>query len=647
MRRTLLGGAFAGSMVAGFAAAMEAAYLMSQHGLIFGVVDEGFMLLGSFLSYVAIGTILGAFVALFVHLAGRAAPRWFRSKDLAVDTGVLVVAALLAAGYTTHLKQRVLTDRIGLLDPLGLLILLGVVVGAGIAFVILRWPLIKLLGALRRRGIRGRRVAGAAGLFLALGLVALTVAQHLRTAAGRVIPPRGGVAAVSPTREMPNVVLITLDTVRAKSLGLYGYERETAPRLTELARSAVVYEKAATHAAWTLPSHEVLFTGRYPSELSADWGTGRLSSSAITLAEVLKAAGYSTGAVVAGPYCSSVHGLAQGFDYYEDNLPVGTPFLTQIVNRLAADFFSSVGKRRAGQNNEFVFRWLDENYKRPFFMFINYFDAHSTLNPILRFSKAFEGAFGPIRRFLLSQRVMEAGVLEGRRPLSQRERDHWLALYDCEILSLDYELDRLVSRLKDLGVYENTILVITSDHGHSFGEHDLAGHGGWLFGEVADVPLIIRYPNGRDGGRRVVRRTGLVELYSKILGEIGVPLPETAHPAETFDNGVVVLENSRVNRLSSYEYKYAGRDVRVAYQGEYKMVDIDGVPAELYNLEADPGELVNLIDAEPGRARLLADALAHAVGGMLEPMLAEDRDEENDEQAQKLIKQLRAVGYIR
>jgi len=644
-------GMLAGLLVAGVGSALETLWLMASGDSRCGVVNEGWVMLGSFAAYLVLGALMGGAVGLLSSILRRGRrPTPARSF---ITSCAGVVALLVAAGLLVYTFAKFLPNDVGFGDPAGLLALAVIIVLTLAGFAALRWALMRVAGKLAERLLAGRRALAVAVATVAL-VAAVSVAYGLVTSphdpltqlVGASRAP-GEVGFLDPERSVgasgrPNVVLITLDTVRAANLELHGYERRTAPCLTEFAKTAVVHDRAYSHSSWTLPGHQILFTGRYPSELSEQWGGDSLSESHVTLAEVLRADGYRTGAVVGGPLCMGNRGFSQGFDYYEDRLPVNTPFLSQIINRLVPNLFSSAGKRRSDQLNDFAFRWLDENADGPFFLFLNYFDPHLRLNPPFPERLAFEGAYDPFRGMLMSQGDMEIGLTTGRRSLSETERRHWVALYDGEILFLDRQVGRLLEKLREVGAYDSTMIVITSDHGHSYGEHGLAGHGGWIFEEAVHVPLVVRHPGGRDGGTRVSERIGLVHVTPMILSELGLG-PTTMHASLPERGGEpLVLENGRWNIQSYLDFSYSGKNLRAVFGDRYKLVTIDGEAAELYDLESDPGELENLISARPAVAESLRLLLDDVTGEMLEPPPpAEEGVLDPDVQ-----ERLRAVGYL-
>lgn len=631
----------AGIIISGGLAIVETLWLMSARNLSFGVFDEWLLLLESFGVYLLVGAFLGAAGSTLMVLKGpHRHPT--NGSEIFLRTCAGIFSLLMFGALTTHAFRKLLPPDIGIGELLGILTVIGIMAISAAFFFFIRWGLLRLLLGPLDRWLGKRIFRVMLPAVIVIFMLVLVGFQHSRTSWKRealdfISPPQANALAT-----MPNVILITMDTVRSSNLQLYGYPRETVPNLTRLAPTSIVYDKATTHSAWTLPSHQTIFTGRYPSELSASWGCKELQDDHLTLAEILKKRGYHTGAVVGGPFCTRWHGLSQGFDYYEDHLPRSMPFLSQLVNRLIPNLFSSVGKRRADQINDFVFRWLEKNSDSPFFLFINYFDAHLRLNPPYPYRLTFEGAFNPIRGFFLSQGDMEFDVTQGKRKLSEAEEKHWVTLYDGEIRFMDSELGRLFDKLKELGVYENTMLVITSDHGHSYGEHNLAGHSGWIFEEVMRVPLIIRYPGGKPGGTRMKERFGLVNLFSLILNELDIPVPTTAHSYEP-DNGMepFILENGREHPLWRLDYPYAGKNLRAIYQGQYKLVTVEGKAAELYDLIKDPEESINLLDRESAVAQRLDHKLSETLKTLLLPPEESGRVLDDE-----LVEELKAVGYL-
>ena len=307
--------------------------------------------------------------------------------------------------------------------------------------------------------------------------------------------------------DLPNILLITLDTTRADHLSCYGYTRATSPHIDALAAEGMVYDRCIATSSWTLPAHASLLTGRFPTShgaiydpngavvlagiLPGEWANYRVSALGDrieTLATVLKRHGYATGGVVGGPWLKKPFGLGQGFDDYDD------------------DEITNVNGRLAEQINRRALPWIERMADRPFLLFINYFDPHDPYLPPEEF-----------RYHFLDTSKLIGGV--------KATPEQLLALYDAEIHYTDHFLGELVDHLKDLGIYDDTWIIITADHGELFGEHDLRGHGLTLYEEEVHIPLIMKYPKrwAKRGRRADLIR--LVDIMPIILDRLEIPLP--------------------------------------------------------------------------------------------------------------------------
>jgi arylsulfatase A-like enzyme len=644
MRRAVILGAYVGCIITGFAAVVEAAWLTFFEDLSYGALNEWVFLIQSFGLYLLAGCVLGGLVGVAVNLLARVFGKRFDTLQPISNTAAGIVGIIAAVGLTAYLFDKGPAREVEVETVAGALVLVGCWVVGTAVFWIFRILLTKIFGGAAGSKVERRILWVTPIILVGFLMVLLNGIHHIRTSDRRNALEQDRTPEVTTPRAVPNVILLTLDTVRAANLGLYGYERETTPNLTEFASTAVKYDTAYSPSAWTLPSHQSFFTGLHPSEISEKWGSDILNDNHVTLAEIFQAIGYQTAGVVGGPMCAGGWGMSQGFDYYEDNLPtIGTPILSRLANRLMPNLLTCT-KRRANLLNEFVLRWLDNNADSPFFLFVNYFDAHPPVHPVFPYRDAFEGSYNVFHSFLMQEGAMQQAVNQGERDLSEAERDHWIALYDSEILYLDSEVGRLFDKLKELDVFDNTLIVVTSDHGHSYGEHHLSGHGGWIFEEVVKVPLIVRYPGGRDGGTVISERYSLVNLFHLILDEMGLAVPDTAgsfFPSSQRD--FCVVENGPDQPYRHWKVVYSGHELRGVYNGRYKLVTIDGEMAELYDLADDPGETNNLLKDE----RKKADALNSMLTQILDDMsLPPEETAEGEELDKKLLRQLKAVGYM-
>ncbi|MBK8248074.1 MAG: sulfatase [Gemmatimonadetes bacterium] len=322
--------------------------------------------------------------------------------------------------------------------------------------------------------------------------------------------------AVAAVPDGPNVLLIIWDTVRAANLGAYGYGRATTPELDQLAKSGATWNWAMAPAPWTLPSHCSMFTGRHPGEHSCRWDDP-LRGAPETVAAVFRRQGWRTGGFVANPfYTTHETGLQHGFDVWEDfRLTPRQLFLssTLMQTAIARDLLMGDGwagrtravrqlklrgdpkplsdRKLATHVTDQFLAWQGRD-TRPFFAVLNLFDAHDPYDPPAPWATRFS---------------------------AQPDR---VALYDGGIAYMDDELGRLVKTLEERGILDNTIVVVTSDHGEMFGEHDLGNHGHALYMPLLHVPLVVRYPARLAAGARSEATVGLRDLAATLLDLAGI-----------------------------------------------------------------------------------------------------------------------------
>ncbi len=450
-----------------------------------------------------------------------------------------------------------------------------------------------------------------------------------------------------PAVDRPNIILITMDTTRADHLSCYGYPKHTTPHLDKIASEGVMFKNAYAPSPWTLPSHASLFTSMYPARHGAhcDWEImksnqpRRLHTQHQTLAEILATHDYRTAGVIGAYFCSSFFGLAQGFEYYDDTLINVIPDLEHFtLFRISSRWvpylnFASRhglnGSRVASQINTRVFSWLENHYQSPFFLFINYYDPHHPYLPPDKDSFLFK-----------EDEVPEIDEFE------KRKRDK-LARYDGEIAFVDYHMGKLFEKLRELNIYDPTMIIITSDHGEFFGEHDCWTHFYELYQEVITIPLIIKYPSSYSKKGVYINRVSLLDIMPTILNFLKIPLPENLQGVNLFEG------RSRV-MAEIYRHKYIwpqrregfARELKALFLNNYKYIkeyqkESKG-KKELYDIDNDPRELYNLIDAMPDKAREMEMKLTEWVSydetriPLDEPVKLDKKTEEN----------LRVLGYI-
>lgn len=300
--------------------------------------------------------------------------------------------------------------------------------------------------------------------------------------------------------DAPNVLFVVMDTVRADSLSLYDPSRDTTPELAEFAHTGVTFDAAVAASSWTLPSHASMFTGKYPHEMSADWFVP-LEDDVDTLAEFYRDQGYATAGFVANrTYCSYESGLTQGFDHYEDyRLCIGEMLRCMTLTRIMADsvfvrrqsgYFDELGRKDAEAVKHDFLSWLGQHESsqyadRPFFAFLNFYDAH---NPYLPRNCD----CGPRTTDELTL-LMQWTTLN-RDEFSTSDIQLARQAYEDSIRSMDRRIGELLSILQRGGWLDNTVVVITADHGEHFGERGVFLHGTSLYPPLLHVPLVISAP---------------------------------------------------------------------------------------------------------------------------------------------------------
>ncbi len=409
----------------------------------------------------------------------------------------------------------------------------------------------------------------------------------------------------------PNVLLIVLDTVRGKNLSLYGYERPTTPALERLAERGTVFELALATSPWTLPTHGSLFTGRPAHDLSTDWKRP-LDDTHPTLAEVLGAEGFESAAFVGNLYYGGeAFGLGRGFARYDDQprsaaMVVHSAWLTRTlaerVRRWTGTRQDLVRKTADDINRSFL-SWLDRRGGRPFFVFLNYYDGHDPYLPPAPFDTRFSEE--PPLYWLETDDASE---------LTSEQIAELVDAYDNSIAYLDDRLGRLFAALEERGILENTLVVVTSDHGEEFGEHGLLFHGHTLYLPALHVPLILSLPGRVPAGLRVSTPVSLADVPATIADFVGGSAPPAfpgvslveglGRPADSAAAPGPVLAEVTVNPRTPGWYPVHKGDMQtLVWDGLGYIRNGDGTE-ELYDLASDPEQRVDLSSSETGASRL-------------------------------------------
>jgi len=409
-----------------------------------------------------------------------------------------------------------------------------------------------------------------------------------------------------------------LDTTRADRLGVYGNQRDVSPRIDALAREGEAYERAWSTASWTLPGHASLLTGQYPtrhgarmqSDVDADSRGDRpalLAEDVLTLAEILHAQGYATAAFAGAGWLAPEFGLLQGYDV-QDAENYRTLPAAEITSRAVA--------------------WLDGvPADRPVHLLVNYFDAH--------------WPYDPPKDFPTFPRAHETlSAVPPGHPVPDVERPILLDRYDSAIRYVDHHVGRLFDALRRLGRYDGSLIVVTADHGEMLGEHGASGHGAWLYEGVLRIPLVVRRPGGRDGGRRIGTPVSIVDVLPLVLTELGLPVPDGIDGAAAGARDLVLAEEVPSPLFKNLDVEPSlDRDLLAAIRWPWKLVVPTRGRPELYRLDDDPAERRDVADGDEER-RLAADLAAARAA------IPEKKPDRTGPLSDRARENLRALGYL-
>jgi arylsulfatase A-like enzyme len=481
--------------------------------------------------------------------------------------------------------------------------------------------------------------------------------------------------AANPAR--PNFLLIVLDTVRADHLDLFGYERQTMPNLRRFAEQSQVANRMFTTGSWTLASHGSMFTGLYPSahrahhlfvhDKAQNTVAYPLREDVPTLAEFFDSLGYQTAGIVSNFAALSGFGMGRGFEHY-DTAPGGAFLATRILWLYRAGLGNwSPGValqawlpgavqarsrlfslkeplyRRAWEINVRARQWLERRASRPFFLFLNYLDAHSPYLPLPeddeRFAKRPPGeewfAF-PVLRFLGSQRGAESFTAE--------EVEFLKAQYDAELVSLDRELGRLFDFLRESALLENTVVFITTDHGESFFEHGFPDHGNSLYQHEIGGFLVIKTPPSLSPVQ-VSPLMQFVDFLPTAAAILNEPVPAPVQ-GSAWGNGrdyalsEMFCKGCGREMLESTTWPDVLKDELIAViRGNTKLIRSMRNPDTVYDLSTDPAESKPLADPDPEFVRRAEEIIAERNRRLVEGLSARPEDK-------ILLEKLRSLGYV-
>src|SRR5436853_1598931 len=401
-------------------------------------------------------------------------------------------------------------------------------------------------------------------------------------------------AAGNPTT---NVVIVTIDTLRADHLGCYGYKHIRTPNIDALAADGVRFERAYTPVPVTLPAHTAIFTGSYPM-LSGihDFSANKLNPQQPTLASALKEHAYSTAAIIGSAVLDSRFGLNHGFDFYYDHFD---------FNRLLETNLDEM-ERPGNVVADVALDWLSKNYQKKFFLWMHLYDPHYPYRP--------------------------------PAPYSEEYRDR---PYDGEIAFADAQVGRLIEFLKNKGLYQNTLIILSGDHGESLGEHGVKTHGFFIYNATLHVPLIIHLP-GDMHARTVANLVNLADLMPTVLAALNIQIP-----AQVQGQSLLPLMSPKKEDTarSLYAETFLPRlhfnwsELRGVETETYHF--IDAPKPELYDLRKDPGETHNLF----AEKKAVTEEMRVRLAKLIQQYTAGQELAEKTGLDPALMERLKSLGY--
>jgi len=436
----------------------------------------------------------------------------------------------------------------------------------------------------------------------------------------------GGAAVPPDEAERPNVVLIVVDTLRADHLSFGGYSRPTSPNLDRLAQESVVFRKAYAAAPWTTPSVGSLFTSQYPSALGNFDQPRPISDRFPTLAEVLKDEGYRTHGIISVSMLTRQLGFGRGFESYDESACVERSEIS------------------SPQVTDLAIRFLRDHRNERFFLFVHYFDPHYNyiLHPEFDFAPEYDG---PLESGVPIQRLWE-----DRFRFTPGDVDFLRALYDSEIRFTDHHVGRLLDEIDSLGLFDDSLVVVTADHGEEFMERGWIGHTRTLHRELLHVPLIFRLPDGRPGV--VNDPVGLVDVMPTILEHAGLPAPDgiegvalpLREPFRTEPRPVFAeTSNPQVHQPG----RVTPIDLKSMQIGDTKLIyDAIEKRVALFDLAADPTESTDLAPEHGDRSERLRAVLQTWAGRTVGKRAGKPGATVQELLSEEQLEELRALGYL-
>lgn len=420
--------------------------------------------------------------------------------------------------------------------------------------------------------------------------------------------------------DRPNLILISIDTLRADHLGCYGYNRNTSPNIDRFAEDNVLFKNTIAQSSWTLPSHMSMLTGLYPSRHGVLSSRKKLGDEHLTLGEILQNAGYQTVAMTDGAYMSHKFGY-QGFDLFDDK-PI------QSWGSIERTYTKAVN-------------WLRKNHSSTFFLFLHTYQVHAPYNPSPQYDVYSDKNYRGILEATANKLATDYHGIQDKMKLE--DYTYLVDKYDGDIYYTDHFFGKLFKELRDLGLYDRSIIVLTSDHGENFLDHK-AYHIGHLelYDEIIKVPLIIKAPAFLK--KHIVEaQVESIDIMPTVLELLGISTPKG------LDGESLAELTKKGSYNSTFAFSEKDYDNKIIRSEDWKLLlrasnDSESSEIELYNLKVDPDENSNLFAQEVEIGKSLFAELQAWMG--IQKRRSKFVPTDKIELDENLKEQLKALGYM-
>jgi arylsulfatase A-like enzyme len=481
-----------------------------------------------------------------------------------------------------------------------------------------------------------------------------------------------------------HIIFYVLDSLRADHLSCYGYHRKTSPHIDSIAGDGVIFQKCYSTSTWTRPVAASILSGTYPAINGVQGRNDYFDSRIFRLPESLKCQEFQTACISAIGNVSTNFGFSRGFDYFCDLYKEPSLIKMREKSSGTAEGLEDEGDSEvifplAGDLNSFFFPWLETKREKNTFSLLWSIQTHEPYLPPREYNKFidpnYDGKFAGHRDMI-------------RRVKSKEDTKNLIDLYDGEIYYNDACIGELINYLKENNLYEDSLLVITGDHGESLGEHGIYSHGHLPYEQVARVPLIIKFPKNEYAGKSINQLVSLMDLFPSITDYLNIHLSEDIHE---FIKGKSIIQLIREDHYLNHQYLFAETrysDAKPIFQAvisnEYKYIKViptrvqasiikmtlkrlinEGIwlsilrnplymfkryghieTRQLFNLESDPGENQNLVGDQPEIVERMEKLLLEWEDDCRRQSIPRSPNDSNQEDEELIRQQLRALGYM-